>query len=115
MADRTPAAAHTGPEMVARTLPQAIAILMLLWGLYPRNPYGYYMLLRVVVCAVCAYVAVRAASLDRTGWAWVLGVAAVVYNPIIPVHLTRGPWSIVNALTVAILVGSVFALRGRRQ
>jgi hypothetical protein len=36
-------------------LPQVFASGMLLWALNPDNPYGYYILLRWVCCAVFAY------------------------------------------------------------
>lgn len=32
---------------------------MLLWALYPENPYGYYVLLRLVCCPIFAYLANR--------------------------------------------------------
>jgi len=36
-------------------IPQAIAGAMLLWALYPENPYGYYVLLRWIVCPCFIY------------------------------------------------------------
>ncbi|NQT94557.1 MAG: hypothetical protein HQ559_17510 [Lentisphaerae bacterium] len=60
-------------------IPQAIAAVILLWGLYPGNPYGYYILLRWVCCAAFAYLAVQAFIQDKQGWVWVLGVAAALF------------------------------------
>lgn len=88
---------------------------MLLWALNPANPYGYYVLLRVVVCASCAYLAVRAFETSKRDWVWVLGVTALVYNPIVPIRLTRGIWSLVNVATVAILVTTFWGLRRARH
>ena len=34
-------------------LPQVIGIAMLLWALNPENPYGYYVLLRIVMRHFC--------------------------------------------------------------
>ena len=97
------------------SVPQLIACLMLLWALKPHNPYGYYILLRWVCCAVFAYVAFQALSQEKQGWAWVLGITAVVYNPIVQVHLTRGIWSVVNIITIGIAVASVFAVKVRDE
>ena len=92
-------------------VPQFIVSLMLLWALNPDNPYGYYILLRIACCAVFAYLARKAFHLERQGWVWILGIMAVVYNPIIPVHLTREIWALVNVLTIGIAVASIFAIR----
>jgi hypothetical protein len=83
---------------------------MLLWALHPDNPYGYYILLRWVCCGVFAYLAFKAFAQEQQGWAWVLGITAGVYNPIIRVHLTREIWSVVNIITIGIAVASVFAI-----
>ena len=92
-------------------IPQAIVCLMLLWALVPSNPYEYYIVLRLVCCAAFAYLAVQAFHREKQAWVWVLGITAVVYNPIFRVHLTRGIWSVINVATIGIAVWSVFALR----
>jgi hypothetical protein len=84
--------------VVISCVPQLIACLMLGWALKPHNPYGYYILLRWVCCAVFAYLAFKAIAQEKQGWVWVLGITAVVYNPIIQVHLTREIWSIINLI-----------------
>lgn len=83
---------------------------MLLWALNPSNPYGYYILLRWVCCAVFAYLAMQASGYKQQDWVWVLGVTAAVYNPIVPVHLTREIWSVLNLITIGIAVVSVFGV-----
>lgn len=92
-------------------IPQLVSIGMLLWALNPENPYGYYILLRIVVFAACAYLAFRAAEIEKTSWVWVLGVTAVIYNPIIRIHLNREIWSVVNIVTVIILILTFCILR----
>ena len=91
--------------------PQIIAIGMLLWALNPANPYGYYIFLRIVVCAVCAYLALHAAEIENTPWVWVLGVTAVIYNPIVRIHLTREIWTVVNIATCIMLILTFRVLR----
>jgi len=92
-------------------VPQLIAGLMLAWALNPANPYGYYILLRLVCCGIFAYLAFRAFEQGHQGWVWVLGVTAALYNPVLRVHLTRDVWSVVNVVTIGIAVASVFALK----
>ena len=100
-------------EMTYRRIwiPQVIASLMLLWALYPDNPYAYYTLLRVVCCGVFAYLAVQAHKQQNSDWVWILGSIAVLYNPIATIHLTREIWSIVNVVTIIVAGISVVVLR----
>lgn len=95
-------------------IPQVAVCAMLLWALNPANPYGYYILLRWVCCAVFAYLAVQSVKRKNEGWAWILGVTAAVYNPIVPVRLDRDTWSVVNLATIAIAAVSVVVLSGKR-
>lgn len=90
---------------------QLVAIGMLLYALAPWNPYGYYVLLRLVLCGVAIYLAVQAYRQMSLGWAWTFGIAAATYNPFIQVHLTRQIWSFVNLATIALIAVSISALR----
>jgi hypothetical protein len=92
-------------------IPQAIAGVMFLWALYPENPYGYYVLLRWIVCPCFAYAAVQAFKQQKTHWVWILGVTAAIYNPLLPLHLTRELWSVLNLVGIGICVRSVFVLK----
>lgn len=83
---------------------------MLLWALVPSNPYGYYVLLRFAICGICAFLVVKASELRRTGTAWTLGITAVIYNPIIRVHLNREIWSVVNVATIVLMIATIFML-----
>ena len=76
-------------EMKRIWFPQLVCSGMLLWALNPENPYAYYILLRWVYCAVFAYLTWQAFIQGRHGWVWVLGFTGAIYNPLIPVHLTR--------------------------
>lgn len=55
-------------------------------------PYGYYRLLRWVVCAVAIASAIQLHRGQRQGYAWVLGLVAVLFNPLIPVHFAKDTW-----------------------
>ena len=92
-------------------IPQVIVILMLLWALNPLNPYGCYILLRWVCCAVFVYLAIQAWNIEKQGWVWILGVTAAIYNPILRIHSTREMWSIVNLITIGLAVASIFVLK----
>jgi hypothetical protein len=82
---------------------------MLSWALNPSNPYGYYVLLRWVCCAIFAYLALGAHRAGSEGWTWVLGVLALLYNPVASVHLGREIWEPVNIGTIVLVLASVRA------
>lgn len=67
--------------------------LMLCLAVVPILPYGYYMLLRLVVCGVSGYAAYslnRDAALNRH--LVPLVILAVLFNPVLPVHLSQLFW-----------------------
>ncbi len=92
-------------------IPRVLSIVMLLIAFNPSNPYGFYNLLRIVLCASFAYLTFCSIDLENNRWAWILGVTAFVYNPIFPVHLTRDIWTVINVGTIILLVASFFGLR----
>jgi hypothetical protein len=92
-------------------IPQAIASGMLLFALNTSNPYGYYILLRWVCSGIFAYLAFRANDAGNDSWVWILGITAAVYNPIIPVHLNRTLWTVVNLITVGIAITSIYVVK----
>lgn len=63
-------------------------------------PYGYYVLLRILICGACIYLANVDAQMGRSRWAWLLGGLAVLYNPIFKIHLGREIWWITNLATI---------------
>ncbi|MBU0569038.1 hypothetical protein KKC52_13465 [bacterium] len=87
-----------------------IPLMMLLWAL-ADNPYGYYILLRWVVCAIFAYCAIRAYQMRSTAWILIFGVNAGIYNPIFPVHLGRSMWVFVNIISSLLIIVSFFTLK----
>ena len=67
---------------------------------YGRSYYSqrkdFYTLLRWICCVVFAYSAFIASGKNRVPWAWVSGLLAVLFNPIVPVRLQRDTWQIVD-------------------
>lgn len=85
-----------------------MAALMLLWAIVP-NPYPYYMLLRVVVCAVGAYSAYIVYQQKKMEWVWAFGLTAALFNPFVPAHLTKEIWMFFN------LVGAILFFASLRR
>lgn len=69
-------------------------------------PYGYYMLLRFVVCGCCGYIAYTEylAKEKATKWVIIFGGIALLFNPLIPIHLGRESWTIIDPIIAALLI-----------
>jgi hypothetical protein len=76
---------------------------MLLIALAPL-PYGYYRLLRLVVCVCAGMIAYRLHEDEgATFWMIALAALAVLFNPLILIHLTRETWAVLNVASAALL------------
>ena len=67
-------------------------------------PYGYYTFLRLALCPIFAWLAYRSAVAGGNVLPWILGAAALLYNPIIRVHFPRETWEIINVISIILLV-----------
>lgn len=91
-------------------IPPIIATVLLL-GALGRWPYGYYQLLRWITCAAAIWVALLAYAWQKK-WAVVsFGIIAVLFNPLIPIHLTREIWQPIDLLCAALFIVTTFTLR----
>ena len=86
-----------------------IAAIMLLLAL-ASWPYGYYQFMRIVVCGTAGYGAYLALQADQHPWLWILGAVAILFNPIVPIHLDRSVWRILDTVSAVVLVMSVRTL-----
>jgi len=88
---------------------------MLLWALNSANPYGYYILLRYVSCAVFAFLSVRLYFAGKSGWTWVFATVAVIFNPFFPVNLGRQIWAVLDIIAAGMLITSIFLLNPKAE
>ena len=82
-----------------------VAALMLCMAVIPTLPQGYFTLLRYMVCGAAVYAAFRLKHSALLGGHFIpLLSVAVLFNPLIPVHLTSLIWLIID------LFGAVYFL-----
>jgi hypothetical protein len=81
------------------------ASAMLFWAL-ADHAYGFYILLRWIVCGVSFYGACIFIGRGRLGWIVTLVIIAFLFNPVIPIHLTRSAWAPINIATGLALLAS---------
>ena len=79
-----------------RTIRQLLSVsaVALFLAVLPVWPYGYYVLLRLLVCGASAYLAyIAGSSQTLTRNRVLLLLIAVLFNPLVPVHLLRSIWA----------------------
>lgn len=82
-------------------------------GTADREPEGFFVGVRVVVCFASVFAAVKAYKAKRETWAWLLGANAALYNPFFLVHLTRDTWQLVDLVDVLLVIAAAVVLRVR--
>jgi hypothetical protein len=82
---------------------------ILLFLAFLELPYGYYTLLRLVVTGVSLYAAFGLLEKGSVNF-WVMLAIAVLFNPLIPVHLSKEIW-----IPIDIIVGIYFAVTANKK
>lgn len=95
-------------------IPCLIAAAMLLAAV-GTWPYGYYMVVRVVTCGVAVYVAFFSLGNNVTWAAWVFGIMAVVFNPIIKFHLGKEGWQLMDVIAAVLMLVAVVAIKKKPE
>jgi len=74
-------------------------------------PYGFFTVLRFVVCASSIYLAWLAYDHTNSWAAYVFGFIAILFNPVIPVYLNKPLWLKIDIITGLFLIISIILLR----
>jgi hypothetical protein len=91
-----------------------IAAGMLIAAVAPL-PYGYYMLLRLVATGVFVWAVYVAYERQYQVMPWVLVLLAVLFNPIIKIHLPREIWAGIDVVAGLVLLTISGKVRERRS
>ena len=70
---------------------------LLLVALLPL-PYGYYQFLRIGITIASGVVAYTAFSGGKQGWAVGFGAVCTLFNPFIPIHLSKSMWEPIDVV-----------------
>ena len=85
-----------------KNIVSVISIILLLLAIPAIWPYGYYVLLRWIVTASAIFLIWVAHNLQKQSWLWLMVVIAILFNPIVPIHLDKEMWIVIDFI-VAIL------------
>jgi hypothetical protein len=96
------------------TIPALIVAVMMLVAVLPL-PYGYYTFLRWVTCAVAVFIAVVSYLWGRYWATWLFGAVAILFNPFVPIYLTKEIWQPINIVCALLFGLSVFILKQPKE
>ena len=93
-----------------------LAPIALLFLATARMPYGYYTITRIVVAGFACFLALVGweDSVMSRMWSAILGCVAVLFNPIIPIYLSRTAWHAFDIGVAIILTAHLVFVRLRR-
>jgi hypothetical protein len=92
--------------------PLIASITTLFIAVFGDVPYDFFMLLRVLVFITCAIVAVGLFRIDAIAkWFWIVVAIALLYNPLLPIHLHRSTWEWINIVTIPVFATLSILLR----
>jgi len=89
-------------------VPIIISSILLIIAVFPISEYGYYIFLRWVVFLSSVYVAYLFFKIKRTNWEWVIVIIAILFNPIIPVYLSKEIWQVIDIIVAIIFIVTIF-------
>jgi len=86
---------------------------MLLLAIPAIWPYGYYTLLRWVVTATAIFLVWITYNLKKTFWLVLMGLVAVLFNPLIPIYLDKETWVIIDFIVAILFLVSIFKIKSK--
>lgn len=67
-------------------------------------PYGFYTLLRIVVCATFIFASIVSHDRKYTNLTWLYALISIIFNPIIKIHFDKEIWLFIDVTAAIILI-----------
>lgn len=83
----------------------ALGAVLLLVAAFGKYPYGFYMVLRLVITVGAAFWAWRVYQVGLRGWTWAFAAVALLMNPLLPIRMQRAQWQPVDLCLSVLLLG----------
>jgi hypothetical protein len=97
-------------------IPFVMSIIALLVTINANVSYDFFVLLRVLVFVTCIACGTALWKTDQKGttWFWIMVSIAVIYNPLLPIHLKRETWELINLVTIPVFCLLCFLVKRHR-
>lgn len=96
-----------------KNIASTISIVLLLLAIPAIWPYGYYVFLRWMVTGSAIFLIWVANKLQKQKWLGLMIVIAILFNPIIPIYLTKEIWVVIDLIVAIIFLVSIFKIKSR--
>lgn len=87
-----------------------VTACLLFWAI-ASHPYDYYILVRWITFGVGLFCIFIAYGVNNNAWIFLFGLLALIFNPIIPLHLSKNVWHIIDIISGILLIVSVLFVR----
>jgi len=88
-----------------------ICIIALLLAISSIWPYGYYQLLRWLIAGTAVFLIFIASELEKRAWIWIIAAIAILFNPIIPIYLSKEIWVVIDFIAAIIFFVSMSKMK----
>ncbi len=92
-------------ERILEVVLTMLGAVLLLIAAVGKHPYGFYMVLRLVITVGAVYWAWRAYKARLRGWAWAFVAVALLLNPFLPIRMHRAQWQPIDLYVGILLIG----------
>ena len=83
-----------------------LGAVLLLIAAVGKHPYGFYMVLRLVITVGAVYWAWRVYKAAPTrAWTWAFVAVALLLNPFLPIRMQRAQWQPIDLCLGILLIG----------
>lgn len=83
----------------------AVGAALLLFAAAGKHPYGFYMLLRLLITVGAVYWAWRVYQVGLRAWSWAFVFVALLLNPFLPIRMQRAQWQPIDVWLGVLLLG----------
>lgn len=96
-----------------KNIASIISILVLIFSITDL-PYGYYVFLRWVVTLSAIFLSWFAYNTKKTFWFVLMVLIVILFNPIVPIFLEKGTWTIIDFIVAIFFLISIFNLKASK-
>lgn len=84
---------------------------MLLLATFTKQGHSFYVCLRIATSLTALYCFWVCASWRHKLWSLPFLLIAILFNPVLPLRFPRGAWAVIDFLTAAFLIASIFGIK----
>jgi hypothetical protein len=92
-------------ERILEVVLTMLGAVLLLIAAAGKHPYGFYMVLRLVITVGAVYWAWRVYKVGQRAWTWMFVAVALLLNPFLPIRMQRTQWQPIDLYLGIFLIG----------